>query len=58
MPHEIKKQLDADLEKHRSGKGGKEVEPELEFQFWDFAGQDVYYNAHQVSSLFVSKSVF
>ena len=41
------KKLDKEVEKHRHDENVGEVEDCLEFQFWDFAGQDVYYNSHQ-----------
>ena len=53
LPLEISKDLEKELDIQRRGdrKEDKSAEPILEFQFWDFAGQDVYYNAHQVHLL-------
>ncbi|XP_072045430.1 uncharacterized protein [Amphiura filiformis] len=43
VPVEIQKNLNKVLKQQR-----RNDEHALEFQFWDFGGQDVYYNAHQV----------
>ncbi|XP_072043961.1 uncharacterized protein [Amphiura filiformis] len=48
LPADVLKDLNKELKKHSPEKYVKEEESDLEFQFWDFAGQDVYYNTHQV----------
>ena len=49
LPSDILKDLDKELKKRRP-EGRSKEDLSLEFQFWDFAGQDVYYNMHQVGS--------
>ena len=49
IPKQMKKDLKKELRKQRSPRKKQDEEPMLELQFWDFAGQHVYYNTHQVS---------
>ena len=51
MPHEITEEAlerlnDESLTEESQDKS--ESDCILEFQFWDFAGQDIYYTTHQV----------
>ncbi|XP_072049786.1 probable serine/threonine-protein kinase pats1 [Amphiura filiformis] len=49
IPEQMMKGLERELKrKQQKIKKKQDEEPALEFQFWDFAGQHVYYNTHQV----------
>ncbi|XP_072049965.1 uncharacterized protein [Amphiura filiformis] len=49
IPEEMMKGLEREMKrKQQKSKKKQDEEQALEFQFWDFAGQHVYYNTHQV----------